>query len=122
MFTPAQAAAYDAWKTAGPPEDPCEDAFERIEDMDLAELAAELEDLIHADDELPSRQASCVDAVRFEVFTRIGKELTRLEDSPEVWDEDGEPVDPNDPIHAIIANANELVGKTLKYHPSYHFR
>ena len=119
MFTPAQARAYDAWRTAGPPEDVNEEGYELQSEMTLAELAEELENLMFEGDELPSRQAAAIDALRRNAFDLLRTELTKLEDSPELWDEDGEMVNENDPIHALIAHADSLIGKAVSYH---HYR
>jgi len=121
MFTPEQARAYDAWRTAGPPEDPNEEIYATQADMDLHELTEELEDLMFAGDESPTTQAAAADAARHNAYTLLKAELTRLEDSPEIWDEDGKLLNPDDPIHAAISDADALIGKTLRYHPSYQF-
>jgi nucleotidyltransferase/DNA polymerase involved in DNA repair len=44
-LTPLQSAAYDAWRTAGPPEDPLDSFSESIESLSLRELHDEREDL-----------------------------------------------------------------------------
>ena len=44
-LTPLQAAAYDAWRTAGPPEDPLDQFYDSIEGYTLKELHDEREDL-----------------------------------------------------------------------------
>ena len=50
-MTPLQSAAYDAWRTAGPSEDPMESFYDSLDGLNLDQLRLELDSLDDPDPE-----------------------------------------------------------------------